>query len=81
MRSNKKWSELTPAGKAAVLALAAIEAVLTTLALRDLAARPADEVLGPKWLWRIACLVQPFGPVAYLLVGRRPDTGVVAVRG
>jgi hypothetical protein len=28
-------------------------------------------VNGPRWLWKIAFFVQPFGPVGYLILGRK----------
>jgi hypothetical protein len=39
--------------------------------LRDLAKRPSAGVRGPKALWVAACVVQPFGPLAYFAFGRR----------
>ena len=48
-----------------------VEVVLTAYCLRDLRQRPADLVRGPKALWAPAMSVQPFGPVAYLVLGRR----------
>jgi hypothetical protein len=71
MAGGRKWSDLTPRQRGAVVVLGAVEVVLTTIALRDLARRDAAEVRGPKLLWRAACLVQPFGPVSYLVLGRR----------
>lgn len=50
---------------------AAVEVVLTTVALVDLARRPAEQVRGPKPVWALGCFVQPVGPIAYLLLGRR----------
>ena len=57
--------------RAAIVAGAAVEVVLTTVALVDLARRPAAQVRGRKALWALGCFVQPVGPVAYLTVGRR----------
>ena len=50
----------------------AAEVALTTVALVDLARRPAGQVRGRKALWVLACFVQPVGPIAYLAGGRRP---------
>lgn len=69
--ATKKWSEMSPAQKGAIVAGAAVEIVLTTVALVDLARRPAESVRGPKALWALGCFVQPLGPVAYLALGRR----------
>jgi hypothetical protein len=43
------------------------------VALRDLARRPKERVRGPKAVWALGCFVQPLGPVAYLVVGRRSE--------
>jgi hypothetical protein len=70
--SNKKtWSDLTPTQQRLIIVAGAAEAVLTTVAMRDLGRRPASAVRGPKLLWRLAGVVQPVGPIAYLVVGRR----------
>lgn len=65
------WSELSPRARAGVVAIAAMEAALTTAALRDLHSRNRSELKGPKWVWRLAMLVQPVGPIVYLIVGRK----------
>jgi hypothetical protein len=46
---------------------------LTATALVDLVRRPAEKVRGPKWLWGMLAAVQPVGPIAYLVCGRRRD--------
>ena len=70
-RQKKKWSDLTPTQQKAIIAGGAVEVVLTTIALRDLARRPASEVRGRKWQWVLAFVVQPVGPISYLLAGRK----------
>jgi hypothetical protein len=69
--AKKKWADLTPVQKRAVYVAGAVETAMTAAALRDLARRPADEVRGPKAAWALAFLVQPFGPLAYYVTGRR----------
>jgi hypothetical protein len=69
--AGKQWSELSPPARAGVVAAATVELVLTTVALVDLVRRPSDQVRGPKLAWAAGCFVQPLGPVAYLLLGRR----------
>ena len=71
MATKKKWSDLTPTQQKLVIAAGAVEAALTTYAMRDLASRPQSQVRGPKLLWRLACFVQPVGPIGYLVAGRR----------
>jgi hypothetical protein len=72
---KKRWSEYSPAARVAIVSLAIVELVLTTVALRDLVRRPAGEVRGPKPLWFLGCFVQPIGSPLYLLVGRRKTQG------
>ncbi|MCH9815050.1 MAG: PLDc N-terminal domain-containing protein [Actinomycetia bacterium] len=67
---TKKWSELSKKQRTAISALIAVEAVVTTVAVVDLARRPAEQVRGPKPLWLTGFLFQPLGPVLYLTVGR-----------
>ena len=71
MATKKRWSELTSGQQAAIVAGAAVELVLTAVALRDLSRRPRSLVRGPKALWALGCTVQPVGPIAYLALGRR----------
>jgi len=70
---QRRWSELSPGRRAALLALVSVEIALTATALVDLAKRPAEAVRGPKIAWALGCFVQPVGPVAYLALGRRRD--------
>lgn len=69
--AKKKWKDLTDQQQAAIVAGAAIELVITTIALVDLARRPAVQVRGPKVFWVLGMVVQPSGPLAYFGLGRR----------
>jgi hypothetical protein len=73
MREKKKWSDLSPRAKAAIVVGGTLELIMTTLALRDLRRRPAFGVRGPKILWLPVFFVQPVGPPLYFLLGRRPS--------
>jgi hypothetical protein len=68
---RRRWSELPAGQRVAIATGAAVELVLTTVALVDLARRPAAQVRGSKVLWALGCFVQPVGPIAYLALGRR----------
>jgi hypothetical protein len=68
--AKKRWSDLTDRQRAVLVVGSAIEVVLTTAALVDLARRPTDQVKGSKGWWALACFVQPVGPIAYLTMGR-----------
>lgn len=69
--SKRRWSDLTPAQRAAVLALGALQFGLQAVALRDLKRRPARKVRGPKPAWVAASFINFLGPLAYLRWGRR----------
>ena len=71
MGSKKKWSDLTPTQRRVIIAGGAVEAVLTAVAVRDLARRPSSKVRGPKALFLASFVVQPVGPLASLVAGRR----------
>jgi hypothetical protein len=68
--AQKRWCDYSGAARAAVVAGAIAELVVTGAALRDLIRRPAREVRGPKMLWGLGLFVQPIGSPLYLLVGR-----------
>lgn len=68
---KRKWSELNGTQKSLILIGAGIEFALTTAALIDLARRPREGVRGTKPLWLGAFFIQPVGPIAYFLAGRR----------
>lgn len=71
MERQKRWSDLTPRQRRAIVAASVVEVALTTAALVDLTRRPRAQVRGPKALWVVGCVVQPVGPIAYLAMGRR----------
>jgi hypothetical protein len=71
MRGKKSWGEMSPLQRKAVVAGGVVELVVTAIATRDLRQRDSSQVRGPKALWFAAFAVQPFGPVAYLVLGRK----------
>jgi phospholipase D-like protein len=74
MRAIEDFQErFSPRQRAAILTLAATELALKVAAARDIARRPAAQVRGPKVLWRMALLVNTFGPLGYFAWGRRPQ--------
>jgi Phospholipase_D-nuclease N-terminal len=68
---KREWRDLSPQQQRLIVVGGAAELVLTTVALRDLRRRPREQVRGPKPIWVVAMVVQPFGPLAYFFVGRR----------
>ena len=71
MTEQVKWADLPRWQQVAVIVTGAAEVVLTTAAVADMVRRPRGLVRGPKALWALGLVVQPFGPVAYLAFGRR----------
>jgi hypothetical protein len=69
--AKKSWGDMTPTQKKIVVVAGIAEVALTSWCLRDLKQRPATLVRGPKALWVPALSVQPVGPIAYLVWGRR----------
>lgn len=61
----------TKRGRAILGAVVAAQTVGSALAWRDLARRPADQVRGPKNLWRVVVTMNPGNSIAYWLFGRR----------
>jgi hypothetical protein len=68
---KKRWSDLSSRQRIAIVLGAIAELIVTTIALRDLVRRPARQVRGRKPLWVLTFVVQPFGPILYLLISRR----------
>jgi hypothetical protein len=70
--AKKKWADLSPRQQQAVIVGGVLEILLTAAAVNDLIGRPDSQVRGSKALWLLSFVVQPFGPLAYYSVGRRP---------
>ena len=71
MAQQRSWSDMTPTQKKLVVVGGIAEVALTAWCARDLKRRPAELVRGPKLLWAPALSVQPVGPIAYLVWGRK----------
>jgi hypothetical protein len=69
--ARDRWEELPRWQQTGIIALGAVELILTAQATVDLIRRPGNRVRGPKTLWFLTFAVQPFGPLAYLSMGRR----------
>jgi hypothetical protein len=68
---SRRWKDLSTGEKVALLAVGSVELVLTATAARDLYRRPPALLLGRKAFWWPVIFIQPVGPIAYLVVGRR----------
>jgi hypothetical protein len=71
MVAKKKWSELSSRNRRLITVLGAVEVVLMAVAMWDIKRRPAEQIKGPKWLWRSLAFVSFVGPLAYFALGRR----------
>jgi CBS domain-containing protein len=63
--------KLTQSQKRIVGVAVVVQLLVGLLTLRDLSRRPADQVRGPKWLWRILGTANTSGSAAYWLFGRK----------
>ncbi|WP_374971014.1 PLDc N-terminal domain-containing protein [Terrabacter sp. BE26] len=70
-RNKKKWSDLTPAQRAAVLVAGSVQLSLAATAWVDLARRPAAQVQGSKAKWAAIIAINFIGPIAYFTRGRK----------
>ncbi|GAA2371132.1 hypothetical protein [Gordonia cholesterolivorans] len=74
---RKKWAELSPAARAGIISMAAVDAGLRVWAIRDLRSRDKSQVNGPKLVWTVVLGgVNSAGllPTVYLLAGRKRTT-------
>ena len=69
--AKKSWADMTPTQKNIVVVTGILEVALTAWCVRDLKQRPKELVRGPKALWGTAMSVQPIGPIAYVVLGRK----------
>jgi hypothetical protein len=71
---RRRWHELPPRDRGAIILLGAVQAALLAAALRDVIRRPSRELTAPKPVWVAACFVNFLGPIAYFVMGRRRPT-------
>ena len=55
---KRRWSDFSRRQQTAIVLGAIAELIMTTIALRDMARRPAEQVRGRKCLWVLAFFVQ-----------------------
>ena len=70
-RADIRWGDLSDGQRRLLIAAAAAEASLKIAALIDIQRRPADQIRGPKALWRAAMVVNLLGPLSYFTIGRK----------
>ena len=65
---------MSPIQQAAVVGITAWNWWLSATAELDIQRTPAERIRGRKSLWRLACLTNTVGPLAYFRWGRREET-------
>ena len=70
-RANKRWSDLSPAQRRAIVAAGIVQNSLLVAALVDIRRRPQKKVRGDKRLWAAGSFVSWVGPIAYFTYGRK----------
>jgi hypothetical protein len=70
-RSRKRWSDLSPAQRRAIIAAGVVQNSLLVAALVDIRRRPQKQVRGDKRLWAAGAFVSWVGPIAYFTYGRK----------
>ncbi len=68
--AERRFADLPPAGRAAVVVLGAAQIGLAAAAWTDLARRPAAEVAGDKRRWALRIGLNFCGPLWYFRRGR-----------
>ena len=69
----KRWSDLSPGARKAIIVVGIAEAALKAAAAIDIKRRPADQIRGPKWAWGAGLIINSAGiiPISYFVFGRR----------
>jgi len=63
---------MSPVARAAIVGVTAWNLTLIVEAQLDIGRRSDEELRGSRLLWRLACLTNTVGPLAYFRWGRKP---------
>lgn len=74
MGRKKNIRQVSPAGKALLGVIGAVQIAFAALAFWDLAHRAGEQLRGPKPAWIPVILVNWIGPAAYFAFGVRRST-------
>jgi hypothetical protein len=69
----REFRRLSPVKQAAIVAVTAWNVWLSGAAQLSIQRTAPERIRGPKALWRLACLTNTVGPLAYFRWGRRGD--------
>ena len=70
-KAIQRFKALSPVRQAAIVGITAWNLWLIVAAQLDISRTPADQMRGSKALWRVLCLTNTVGPLAYFRWGRR----------
>jgi hypothetical protein len=70
-RRKRRWRDLSPAQRTAIVAAGTVQLSLQAAALIDLRRRAREQVNGDRRAWALASFVNFLGPLAYFAFGRR----------
>ncbi|HEY8701361.1 MAG TPA: PLDc N-terminal domain-containing protein [Arthrobacter sp.] len=70
-KAKKTWKEMPPAARAGTVVAGILQMALMLAAQRDISRRPAEQINGPKAVWRMAALINFIGPTGYFIFGRK----------
>jgi hypothetical protein len=68
---KRRWSDLSPRARAAIVAAGVVQNSLLVATLIDLRRRPARKIRGDKRVWTAAAFVSWVGPIGYFTYGRK----------
>jgi hypothetical protein len=71
LRTKRRWKDLSPRARAAIVAVGVVQNSLLVATLVDLRRRPARKIRGDKKVWTAAAFVSWIGPISYFAYGRR----------
>ncbi len=71
MARTRRWQDLSPRTRAAVLAIGSVQVSLLAAAQVDISRRPAERINGSKLTWRLISMINIVGPILYFVLGRR----------
>ncbi|XAS68267.1 PLDc N-terminal domain-containing protein [Micrococcaceae bacterium Sec5.7] len=75
-KKKKTWKELSPSARIGVVAVGVAQLAFLVAAQRDISRRTAEQIRGPKILWRLASLINFVGPGSYFIFGRKTSAAV-----
>ena len=70
-RGKKRWSDLSPAQRRAIIGAGIVQNSLLVAALVDIRRRPQKKVRGDKRLCAAGSFVSWIGPIAWFTYGRK----------